>query len=93
MLVKVAALYRPPSTSKSTFVDEFADLLSNIATGVNEKFVICGDFNVPGADTNSVDDSLASLLDIHGYLQHVTVPTRRSGRAESLFDLHIFRLS
>lgn len=28
MLAKIANIYRPPSTSKPTFIDEFADLLS-----------------------------------------------------------------
>jgi hypothetical protein len=93
MLVKVANIYRPPSTSKSTFIDEFADLLATVATGINERLVICGDFNMPGVNATSVDDRLTSLLDIHGYQQHVTVPTRRSGRSDNLLDLLISPLS
>jgi hypothetical protein len=92
-LVKVANIYRPPSTSKSTFVDEFADLLSDIATGVNDRLVICGDFNMPGGDATKVDDRLTSLLDTQGYQQHVNVPTRRSGRSDNLLDLLISPLS
>jgi Endonuclease-reverse transcriptase len=49
----------------------------------------CGDFNVPGVNASSVDGRLASLLDTHGYEQHVTVPTRRSSRSDNLLDLLI----
>jgi hypothetical protein len=37
ILVKVANIYRPPSSSKMTFLDEFANLLSTIAQRSNER--------------------------------------------------------
>ena len=44
---------------------------------------------MPGVSASSVDDRLASLLDTHGYDQHVFVPTRRSNRSDNLLDLLI----
>ena len=85
ILVKVANIYRPPSSSKPKFFDEFADLLTMIGQGGNERFIIRGDFNLPGDEAASIDERFVSLLDIHGYQQHVTEPTR--GR--NLLDLLI----
>lgn len=90
-LVKVANIYRPPSSSKADFINEFAELLTSVGLGQNERLVICGDFNMPGADENSIDDQLSSLLNTHGYNQHVTSPTRHdaSRRCSNLLDLVI----
>ena len=45
------------------------DLLAEIEIGLGtgEQLVICGDFNMPGVDYNSIDDGLCSLLDVHGF--------------------------
>jgi len=47
----VGVIYRPPSSSVSTFVSEFACILDRL-TGV--KLVLCGDYNTPGARPHSV---------------------------------------
>ena len=58
-------------------MDEFAELLTwNIEHGTSEKLIIWGDFNMPGVSINSMNDRLSTLLDVHGYQQHVTEPTR-----------------
>ena len=59
ILFKVANIYRPPSSSKSTFLDEFADLLSTIGQGSNERLIVCDDFNLPGDEAASIDERLA----------------------------------
>ncbi|HSN24539.1 MAG TPA: endonuclease/exonuclease/phosphatase family protein, partial [Methylomicrobium sp.] len=77
ILVKVANIYRPPSSDKSTFLDEFTELITLIGPGINERLMICGDFNLPdGNRAGAVDERLTNLLDVHGYQQHVTEPTR-----------------
>ena len=30
---------------------------------------------MPGADSTSVDNGLITILNVHGYVQHVTEPT------------------
>src|SRR5664279_2105176 len=57
----------------------------------NERLVICGDFNLPGGDEVSIDGRLSSLLDVHGYHQHVTEPTRHDAYrgTDNLLDLVI----
>jgi hypothetical protein len=86
IIVKVANIYRPPSSDKSTFLDEFTELITLIGPGINERLIICGDFNLPDGDrAGAIDERLTNLLDVHGYQQHVTEPTR--GR--NLLDLVI----
>jgi len=96
VLVKVANIYRPPSrktsktavsqSSKTVFLEEFTDLISMIGPGINERLIICGDFNMPDGDkAGAIDERLANLLDVHGYQQHVTGPTR----GKNLLDLVI----
>jgi hypothetical protein len=91
VLVKVANIYRPPLSSKSIFIDELADLLSSVVIGPSEKLILCGDLNMPGADSTSVDIQLTTLLDVHGFVQHVTEPTRHNAMMTSanLLDLVI----
>ena len=90
-LIKVANIYRPPGLSKNTFLDEFADLLTHIASGLNERLLICGDFNMAGEYGSIIDERLSTLLDMHGYTQHVTQPTRygRTNQSDNLLDLII----
>jgi hypothetical protein len=67
ILVKVANIYRPPSSSKPKFFDEFADLLTMMGQGDNERLIIRNDFNLPGDEAPSIDERLSNLSDIHGY--------------------------
>ena len=87
--VLVANVYRPPRCSKTTFLDEFAEMLTLIERGFSEKLIICGDFNLPGLNSISIDDRLSTLLDTHGYQQHVSEPTR----CNNLLDLLITPIS
>jgi len=48
ILVKVADIYRPPSSSKRKFLDKFADLFSMIRQVGKERLIICRYFNLPG---------------------------------------------
>ena len=66
VLVKVANIYRPLSTSKSVFIYELADLLTLVDLGPSEKLILCGDLNMPDVDSASVDNQLTTLLDVHG---------------------------
>jgi len=55
-----------------TFLGEFAELLSLTEHGNSEKLIICGNFNMPGENINSIDDQLSTLLHVLGYQQHVS---------------------
>ena len=94
IVVKVANIYRPPGLSKSAFLDEFSDLLASLGSSTGERLIICGDLNMPGSDAVNIDERLTSLLDIHGYQQHVTQSTRHDPRQlplprDNLLDLVI----
>ena len=41
----LANIYRPPSASKSTFLAEFANLLTPLGMDAVDRLIICGDFN------------------------------------------------
>ena len=85
VLIKVASVYRPPNSSKATFIDEFTDLLATVGQGCNERLVICVDFNVPGDKLGTINERLSTLLNVYGYQQHVEQPTR----GHNLLDLLI----
>ena len=71
-------VYRPPSQSKSVFIDEFLDIISTIsATSGNDRLLICGDVNLPGPPGSSnIDVDLQKALESLGLYQHVAQPTR-----------------
>ena len=60
--VVLANIYRPPSSSKSVFFDEFGLLLTNLGTDAVDRLIICGDFNLPGTSPDTIDNGLAELL-------------------------------
>jgi len=60
-------LYRPPSQSKSVFIDEFLDIISTItATSGNDRLIVCGDANLPVLPGSSKIDA-----DLHEALESV----------------------
>ena len=78
-----------PSGSKTTFPAELDDLISTVGVDAEDKFVICGDFNLPGEDSKKIDSRLDSLFDVHGLKQHVAstnLHDKRTGR-ENMLDL------
>jgi len=71
-------IYRPPSSSKTTFMSEFTSLLENFISSSSE-LIFTGDFNF------HVDDPLAphvssflDLLSTFNLTQHITFPTHNS---------------
>ena len=58
----LANIYRPPSSTKSIFLEEFGSLLTTLGTDAADRLMICGDFNLPGISPNKMDDDLADLL-------------------------------
>ena len=71
-------VYRPPSQSKSVFIDELLDVISTVtATSGKDKLLLCGDLNLPGVPGSSqIDHDLQESLDSMGLKQHVVLPTR-----------------
>ena len=68
-------VYRPPSSSLSTFLSEFSSFLSGHASSPCE-FIISGDFNIHVEDKSApYVQSFLDLLDSFSLTQHVTFPT------------------
>ena len=74
-VIVVANIYRRPSASKTTFFDEFTDLLSVLCLQDGDRLLICSDLNLPGRTGGELDDDFADLLDQLGLVQHVKVTT------------------
>ena len=85
--IVLADIYRPPSSSKSLFYEEFGLLLTNLGTDAVDRLIICGDFNLP----DKIDNGLAELLHSTSFTQFVNSPTRHDSHHDrsSLLDLII----
>ena len=89
--IVLANIYRPPSSSKSIFLEEFGSLLATLGTDAADHLMISGDFNLPGTSSSEIDDDLADLLNSTGFTQHISSPTRHDSNhtKSSLLDLII----
>ena len=77
--VNMAVLYRPPSSSKSLFLNEFSEFIVDY-TMRNKSLVICGDFNLNFSDKNDFyTKKCIDILDMFDLVQNVTVATHQSG--------------
>lgn len=78
-------IYRPPSSSLSTFLSEFASLLEDIGTSDSEIF-FSGDYNIH-VDNSNCDGAVRflSLLEIFGLKQKIDFPTHVHGHTLDLF--------
>ena len=87
----LANIYRPPSSSKSIFLEEFGSLLATLGTDAADRLMICGDFNLPGISPNKIDDDLADLLNSTCFSQHINASNRHDSHytKSSLLDLII----
>ena len=81
----VCIVYRPASTSINKFFEELGEMLELLCAQAGSKTLICGDFNCPGHDHPSINETLASLLDRFDLKQHVKEPTRN----QNILDLMI----
>ena len=89
--IVLANIYRPPSSSKLVFLEEFGSLLATLGTDAADRLMICGDFNLPGMSPDKIDDDLADLLNSTCFTQHVNASTRHDSHytKSSLLDLII----
>ena len=87
----LANIYRPPSSSKPLFFEEFGSLLTNLGTDAVDRLLICGDFNLPGTSPDKIDSGLAELFESTSFTQFVNSPTRHDSHhlTSSLLDLII----
>ena len=82
--VKMIAIYRPPTSSKSEFVEEFSDLCEkeNISGG---EVVMLGDFNIHVDESSSaVTRSFNTCLEMCSLKQHVELETHKHGHTLDL---------
>jgi len=74
-------VYRLPGTVTSTFIDQLSNVLDQI---MGNRFVVIGDFNVPGDFAGQLDLHAVDVLTQYGLRQHVTGPTHISGNTLDL---------
>ena len=76
-------MYRPPSSSTSTFLEQFQSLLEDIHHNT-ENLVIIGDFNFHIKSTSSNSKTFNSLIDSFDLNQKVNFPTHIYGHTLDL---------
>ena len=82
--IRLAVLYRPPSSSVSKFLEEFEAYVDSIMTA-SGKLVVVGDFNFHMDKSSDTDaNKLKELLSSLNLKQHVTVGTHIQGRSLDL---------
>ena len=70
--IVISNIYRTPSGSKCIFLTELTDLIMSVGINAVDRFVLCGDFNMPVSDLNSIDTRLETIFDAPGIKQHMT---------------------
>ena len=73
--IVLANIYRPPSSSKSTFFEEFGSLLASLGIDMVDGLIICGDLIYQATSPDKIDDDLAELLNSTSFTQLVNSPT------------------
>ena len=88
--ITIVGVYRPPGSVTTAFCDAVSDLFDQLLMS-NKTFVMCGDFNVPGADGSSIDPQMENLLTRYNFVQHVHQATHigRQDHPGNLLDLVI----
>ena len=81
--VVVVCVYRPPGPVSSTFIDQLSDLFDQLVL-LDCKFVVVGDFNVPGDNVEQLNSHVVDLFNLYNLHQHVSVPTHVSGNVLDL---------
>ena len=68
-------IYRPPSESKSEFIEQFESFLEHVLQN-DGLFVIFGDFNIDLLTTNKTTNDFLSILERFDLIQLIEQPTR-----------------
>ena len=74
----IHTIYRPPSTSKRKFIEEFNCFMELAALSPHEN-IILGDVNIQLDSQNCWNDNFNTILMDFDFIQHVTTPTHIQG--------------
>ena len=74
----VHVIYRPPSTSKSRFIEEFNSFMEAAALSPHEN-IILGDVNIQLDSQNCWTDNFNTILLYFDFIQHVSTPIHIQG--------------
>ena len=74
----VHVIYRPPSTGKSRFIEEFNSFMEAAALSPHEN-IILGDVNIQLDSQNGWTDNFNTVLLDFDFIQHVSTPTHIQG--------------
>ena len=75
----IAIFYRPPSSSLTSFLEEFQTFASQISPNT----IVLGDFNVP-INLNNSHTAFTDLLSSCNLIQHIKIPTHERGNTLDL---------
>ena len=79
----VLVIYRPLQANSSLFIDEFTELLSEMAT-LKKPLIILGELNIHVNKCTNTSSEIFSILDLFELKQYVTEPTHNLGNTLDL---------
>ena len=82
LTIKLFLVYRPPSSTYQTFLDNLNEFISSLPSLTNTIFL--GDFNIPINKQNKLSIDFISLMQSHSLQQHVNSFTHISGNTLDL---------
>ena len=76
LLIKMIALYRPPSSNFDTFIEDFNFIISPL---IDISTIVTGDFNIHMKSNNNKSKTFIKSLKTNNLSQHVNCPTHHHG--------------
>lgn len=91
----IVNLYRPPSGNQAVFLEAIPEILQTVSRERYADIFLLGDMNLDHTpDTMSdITHQLSITLNSFGLKQHITCPTRVTGRKKTLIDVAYIRTS
>ena len=83
----VGAIYRPPSSSVSIFIDSLSSMLDHIYSASFSDVLLMGDINVDLSSSSKTSTQVSDCLDLLQLKNLITSPTRVTSSTSSLLDV------
>lgn len=81
----VACIYRSPSGSLKTFLENLEILLHSLKNN-NKPLILCGDFNIDFSENNSAASDFRSLIHSFNLIETIDSPTRITPTSQTCLD-------
>src|SRR5258705_2988333 len=83
--LNVIGVYRNHSSKVEMFINEFETMILKVSKK-NKNTVIIGDCNIDLLKDNSMSSKLMDMIEVYGFCQHISSPTRTNKYSSTLID-------